>query len=134
MSTLVDWLCDALKCPESDLANELANPISQAMADACCSVWAMHTNYMGCFDRDVTYLSLGEKEAAVQTIFNGHLNITVQQYIFCRWRKNLKYPHLPCVVEWHPQRELGEMEYFPLECINVLGVNNTIMEDKMFEP
>jgi len=89
---------------------------------------------MGCFDREVTYMSLSEKGADVETIFNGHLNITVEQYIFCRWRKNLKYPHLPCVVEWHPHREIGDKEYFPLECITMLGAKHTIMEDKMFEP
>ena len=134
MRTLVERLCALLKCTDADLTKELTNPESQAIADGSCSRWYMETNYKGCFDRQISFMSLGEQAANIQKVFDGHLDITVQQYIFCRWRKTLTYPHLPCVIEWHPHRGLGTYEYFPLECINVCGVKDIIMEDKMFEP
>lgn len=75
-------------------------------------------------------MSLGEKGADAEQVFDGYLSISVQQYIFCRWRKRLRFPELPCIIEWHKHRDVGNNEYFRLECTDVHPEKHMTTGDK----
>lgn len=46
---------------------------------------------MGVFNREIIYMSLGEKDATKKKVFNGHLNITVQQYFSAAGEKTSNF-------------------------------------------
>jgi hypothetical protein len=46
----------------------------------------------------------------------GYLGITVRQYYFIKHGVKLRYPHLPCVIEYG---EGSHRSYFPLEVLSV---------------
>ena len=130
MCTLVDRLCILLQCNKNEIVEKLQDPISHALVDADCSICKLSTNFMGCFNREIRYYGITSMAACAQNVFGGYLDITVQQYMFCRCRKTLLDPELPCVVEFHPHRDKGAYEYFPLECVDVVGLNSLYIPDE----
>lgn len=113
MSNSIHEICKYLNCEASELASRLENPFFRATVDNFLQGHDLYVMYKEAVD-PINYHSLSTKDAKQHVAYGGFKDgMNVDQHFYARYRINLQYPKLKCVLE---PRGRG-FSYYPLEVL-----------------
>lgn len=109
-------LCEFLHCDVRSLKCKLENPSVRDMVEKFLADHHIYTTYK-IRTEPLKFSGITQESARYMPAYDGFKRTNVDQHYYSKYRINLRYPWLQCVME---PRERDGYSYFPLELLKLV--------------
>lgn len=125
MISAASALCDLFNCSMNELNFILKDRKSLTKAESFLSSHILFTNYHLKPKRVLLKCIMRNLNSKMAFAYDGHLGVTVEGHFYSKYKIDLKYPHLPVLM----QKIDGIRRIYPLELLEIIYNVNHICDD-----